>query len=103
MNLRVDVRNSTDTMTIASQLVVPNQPVSGTSTTTVSFPTLANGNYLVRASSCEWLTNSAPVTVASGGTSTVNLSLLNGDINGDNFVEDQDYSILGEAWYKGGN
>jgi len=29
----------------------------------------------------------------------ISFSLRNGDVNGDNIVEDQDYSIMGKAWY----
>jgi len=38
-------------------------------------------------------------TCPSAHAQAVTFSLLNGDCNGDNFVEDQDYSILGNAWY----
>jgi hypothetical protein len=101
VNLRVDIRDSTDSVTIKTQTVTPSAPVGSTSVTTVMFPTVPTGSYIVRASAGKWLTSSTPVTFSSGNT-VVGLSLLNGDLNGDNYVEDQDYSIMGEAWYQGG-
>jgi hypothetical protein len=103
VNIRVDIRNTADTTTLYSQYAVPAAQSGGTSVTNVTFPILPAGNYLVRASAGKWLTSSANTTVALGQMPTVSLSLLNGDLNGDNFVEDQDYSIMGVAWYQGGN
>jgi hypothetical protein len=63
-----------------------------------SFTTNLTGSYTACAKCWHWLAKAMPVTI-SGGSSTVNFTLKNGDVNGDNFVEDQDYSIMGEAWY----
>lgn len=40
------------------------------------------------------------VTVTSADVPGVNISLANGDVNGDNFVEDGDYLILSSNWYQ---
>jgi hypothetical protein len=60
----------------------------------------ADGNYLAVAKVWHWLAQAVPITITDG-QATANFSLKNGDINGDNFVEDQDYSLLGVAWYSG--
>jgi len=57
-----------------------------------------DGAYVAVAKLSHWLAQAVPFTV-TGGTGSVSFSLFNGDINGDNFVEDQDYSLLGRAWY----
>jgi hypothetical protein len=57
------------------------------------------GSYIATAKASHWLAKAMPLSGNVGGESTVNFTLINGDVNGDNFVEDQDYSLLGEAWY----
>ena len=94
MQVQVDVLQSDGT-------VVQSHTVSAAAVTTVTFTELMHGDYTVRVQAPKWLSQSQPVTVALG-SNTLNISLLNGDINGDNFVEDQDYSILGKNWYLAG-
>jgi hypothetical protein len=101
-SIRVDVRDAADTTTLATQ-TISAYPAGPGGSYQVNFPTLAAGSYLVRASSAKYLAQSAPVTIPSGGAGIVNLRLLNGDINGDGAVEDQDYSIMGIAWYQSGD
>jgi hypothetical protein len=67
-----------------------------------------DGNYYVGANCSHWLRWDLPATILEGGA-VVDFTginplnnqngLLNGDVNGDNYVEDQDYSLLGVAWY----
>ena len=65
-------------------------------------PSQPDGRYKLVAKCSHWLARSLPMTL-SNGQATVNFigstKLLNGDVNGDNAVEDLDYSILGAAWY----
>jgi hypothetical protein len=63
-----------------------------------SFATTLTGSFTAVAKCWHWLAKAMPVSISSGA-GTVNFTLLNGDINGDNFVEDQDYSLMGVAWY----
>jgi hypothetical protein len=65
--------------------------------------TMVPGSYTVKVSAPGYLVMKTPVTINSSGSVTVNSALMSGDINGDNFVEDQDYSILGVGWYQGGD
>lgn len=95
--LRVDVWNSAGTSVLASGSIVPT---SGSASMGFN---MSPGTYTVRANAPGWLTNASTVTVNSTSSTIVPLPLLNGDINGDNFVEDQDYSIMGVGWYQGGN
>jgi len=98
--IRVDVRDSADTTTLFTQTVFGtsyNSPV------TVNWPTIAAGTYLVRAASTCCLTETATAVITGGNATTVNITLVNGDINQDGFIEDQDYSLLGLAWYQGSN
>jgi hypothetical protein len=97
MNLRVNVLNSSGQV-VATQTVTPTSEV-----TPVTFTTLAAGNYTVSAIALQYLSASTPVTIVANQTSSVSLTMLNGDINGDNFVEDQDYSIMGASWYQTAN
>jgi hypothetical protein len=47
-----------------------------------------------------WLRKVIPGIVVSNQNLTLGTTtLINGDVNGDNFVEDQDYSLMGAAWY----
>jgi outer membrane protein assembly factor BamB len=94
MRVRVNLMQSNGT-------VVASQTVQAASTISVTFSGFQYGNYTVQAFAPEWLSQSQPVTFNSP-TTTVNMTLLNGDVNGDNFVEDQDYSIMGVYWYQGG-
>jgi hypothetical protein len=59
------------------------------------------GTYRVGAKAFHWLRaiHSGVTVVAGSNTNWGTATLLNGDINNDNFVEDQDYSLLGAAWY----
>jgi hypothetical protein len=66
---------------------------------TYSFSTPRTGAYTAAAKCWHWLAQAQPVIVDSNGNGAVNFSLKNGDVNGDNFVEDQDYALMGAAWY----
>jgi hypothetical protein len=97
MNPRVDLLDSAG-RTVASQ----NFAVTSSNGST-TFNQVPIGTYTVRGLAPHYLTEVATSTVTVGGTATANVALVAGDINGDNFVEDQDYSIMGVAWYQGGN
>jgi hypothetical protein len=100
--IRVLLRDSADTTTLETQNYTPASAPT-LNPTTISFPTVAPGTYLVRALAGKFLSESALVTAIGGQTNTVSLTLLGGDLNCDGFVEDQDYSIMGIGWYQGGN
>jgi hypothetical protein len=108
--VKVQLRDSADTTTLYTQTITGScSHVSysydrGTRWglfQQVNFTNIPPGSYLVRAGGNTWLTNSAIVTVSANGQAAVNLMCWNGDTNGDNFVEDQDYSLMGIAWYSG--
>jgi hypothetical protein len=63
---------------------------------------LNSANYTVAVKATHWLSQQATAVAATGSPAVANLgtvTLLNGDVNGDDFVEDQDYSSMGAAWY----
>jgi hypothetical protein len=68
---------------------------------TYSFKTNLIGNYVVAAKCAHWEAKGHQVGLSPNTTVNVGFSLPNGDVNGDNFVEDQDYSLLGVSWYSG--
>jgi outer membrane protein assembly factor BamB len=78
------------------------QTVPAAALTSVNFTNIPTGDYIVQAFAPKRLSQSQPVTINSTGISTINVTLLNGDLNGDNFIEDQDYSIMGASWYQSG-
>lgn len=100
-----DLRDVADTTTIMTKTVYGSSGGvvnNGTALkSVVTFSGMAPGQYLVRAKGNHWLSNSATVTAAVLTYPNVVLSCANGDINNDNYVEDQDYSLLGVAWYSG--
>jgi hypothetical protein len=98
--MRVNVMNSAGTV-VATQTVSAN-PKPTKSYYEFDFQ-VAPGNYTVQAFASKFLSQSQSATVTAAGGTVVNLPMVNGDINGDNFVEDQDYSIMGEFWYQGGD
>jgi hypothetical protein len=84
--------------------------MSGGSTTTQTINLASDGSYTIGSvmpgtyniafKASHWLQRVVSnVVVSTGDVTGVNALLLNGDVNGDNFVEDQDYSLLGAAWY----
>jgi hypothetical protein len=58
-----------------------------------------SGTYNVVAKASHWLAQCVPTVLDTDGSGVANFSLINGDVNGDNFIEDQDYSLLGVSWY----
>jgi len=67
------------------------------------FNPLLTGNYSAVAKAPCWLAKSMPLTLDSNQNGSVNFILPAGDVNGDNFVEDQDYSLMGLNWYQSGD
>jgi len=58
------------------------------------------GTYDMSFEPWHWLCSAVyGVPVNSGCLELVETYLLNGDVNGDNAVDDQDYSLMGAAWY----
>ena len=84
--VRVDVRANGDTETYYTQTVTPTA-----SPFAVTFLAPAAGNFLVRAMACEWLSTSVPVTIVANQSNEVNISLPNGDVNGDGSIGTSDY------------
>jgi hypothetical protein len=64
-------------------------------------PTAAAGPglFTAAAKASHWLAQAVSLALDSHSVGTATFSLKNGDINGDNVVEDQDYSLMGKAWY----
>jgi outer membrane protein assembly factor BamB len=92
----VALRNSGSTTAFETHAVVLNTDSSysfALSTAGLS------GTYNAWAKASHWLAEAVPFTLDSNGNGTASFSLINGDVNGDNFVEDQDYSLMGAAWY----
>jgi len=58
-----------------------------------------SGAYNVVAKASHWLAQCVPTVLDTDGSGVASFSLINGDVNGDNFIEDQDYSLLGVSWY----
>jgi hypothetical protein len=56
---------------------------------------------LITALACVGLILSGFAAKSAQSITNINVTLLNGDVNGDNAVEDQDYSLMGAAWYTG--
>jgi outer membrane protein assembly factor BamB len=57
------------------------------------------GTFSAWAKASHWLAQALPVTLDSSGNGAVSFDLRNGDVNGDNIVEDKDYALMGAAWY----
>jgi len=53
--------------------------------------TLPNGNYDLHVKAANWLRKKQAITLGSGSLSNVNLSLINGDIDGDDSITIFDY------------
>lgn len=51
------------------------------------------GVYDVWVAGCKWLTTHASVTVSGGGTTSVSVVPINGDLDGDNYIGSSDYEI----------
>jgi hypothetical protein len=65
-----------------------------------SLPDIPAGNYDIAFKASHWLQSvTSNVNVQGTAATGPSVSLLNGDVNGDNVVEDQDYSLMGVAWY----
>ena len=58
-----------------------------------------SGAYNVVVKASHWLAQCVPTVLDTDGSGVASFSLINGDVNGDNFIEDQDYSLLGVSWY----
>ncbi len=66
-----------------------------------TFQTSKQGSYKVAAKGSHWLRKlSSSVTIGASGASNVNLSLKNGDIDGDNSITVFDYSVLSDYFDK---
>jgi len=52
------------------------------------------GDYLLKFDYSHWLQKSVPVNTNLGSISNVNLSFINGDCDGDNYVSTDDYALL---------
>jgi hypothetical protein len=94
----VELQNSTGTALVEKDSVTLN------SSGAFSFATTQIGTFTITAKAYHWLAKTAGLITIDGfnNVSGVNFgTLLNGDINNDNFVEDQDYSLMGASWYLG--
>jgi subtilisin family serine protease len=70
------------------------------SDTSYTLSSVTSGTYDFAFKASHWLQRVVSnVVIGSQPVQLPVVTLLNGDINGDNFVEDQDYSLLGLAWY----
>jgi outer membrane protein assembly factor BamB len=95
--MTVALRNQGSTVALETHTV--NLGTDGSYSCSISTPSLASGSFTVLAKASHWLAQSVPLSTDTEGNGLASFMLLNGDINGDNFVEDQDYSLLGVAWH----
>lgn len=79
--------------------VVNTKWAQGTpSQTAVDFPSLTPGTYDVRVSSCKWLKKTVSTTLPISQRTLLNVTLDNGDTNGDGRVSVFDLNILKKNW-----
>ena len=81
--------------------ILETHTVNLSSSSQYSFSTGLVGSYTACAKASHWLAKAMPLSIDPTAGGSVSFFLLNGDVNGDNFVEDQDYSLMGVAWYSG--
>jgi hypothetical protein len=91
----IEVRDSTNSTILETHTM--NMDSTGKYSFNISTMGLT-GNHYITAKPSHWLAKGLLVNL-SGGADTANFTVANGDINGDNYVEDQDYSLMGLAWY----
>lgn len=64
-----------------------------------TFPTVvANGAYSARIKGSTWLAKSVPITVTNAGATIASTTLINGDVNGNNLINTDDYLDLSGAF-----
>ena len=88
----VDIRDS------ASGEVVESHPITLDASGNYSFTTSRTGDYTLAAKCSHWLSDAKNVSIALSGN-VVNFSLINGDCNNDNAVDEGDFGMLSNAWY----
>ena len=93
-------------------VLAPTGATGGSSTTTVLTPTptatagsftftltgVAAGTYLLAVKGAIWLRQEVSVDTTGGSAFGVNVTLPTGDVNGDNFVDGTDFSLLSGAY-----
>ena len=88
----VDIRDS------ASGEVIESHPITLDASGNYSFTTSRTGDYTLAAKCSHWLSDAKNVAIAVSGN-VVNFSLINGDCNNDNAVDEGDFGMLSNAWY----
>ena len=88
----VDIRDS------ASGDVIESHPITLDASGNYSFTTSRTGDYTLAAKCSHWLSDAKNVAIAVSGN-VVNFSLINGDCNNDNAVDEGDFGMLSNAWY----
>jgi len=103
-NVAYEIRNSASAL-VQSGTIVLN--AGGAYTLAATVP---NGTYTVSMKGTHWLNQASAGLVLNGGAVVQNFSLINGDVNNDNFVGFDDFDILsasfnlqlGDAGYQAG-
>lgn len=67
---------------------------------TFTFNTGLRGNYNILVKASHWLRkqHAAPINITSSGVSGLSFTLINGDLDGDNEIDIQDYAVLSNAY-----
>lgn len=64
-----------------------------------TFPTtVANGTYSAKIKGSTWLAKVLPIVVTNGGATLASTTLINGDVNGNNLINTDDYLDLSGAF-----
>ena len=78
----------------ADNLVTRILPPSGDTVYKMYQEDLVPGDYTIAVKGSQYLRQLLPVTVPAGGSVTLNFSLVNGDLDGDNEVTTTDLSVV---------
>lgn len=77
---------------------VTSQTLTTAADGSFSLTTAASGTYMLSVKGSKWLRRSVPVNTTSGNVSGLTISLLGGDMNGDNHVSFADFIVLRNAY-----
>lgn len=88
----VEIRNS------LTGEVIETHPILLDNAGNYSFKTTTLGNYIVAAKCSHWLSQVQPVLI-DFSNSDYNFSLINGDCNDDNQVDEGDFGLMSSSWY----
>ena len=78
--------------------LIRSHPIILDSAGNYAFETILEGNYTISLKCSHWLSQSKPISL-NVGDNNVDFSLINGDCNNDNWVDESDFAIISNAWY----